>query len=264
MSQWDGGGTQPFGSQAPSQGGSGPQVQLQSRLQGVRNDIQNASDIIDQAMRFCTVAALDLEGFKETDGVKQMDTVLRSLIDTQHHLAMDNTLITRAATQLDSESAEAVYSRKYESECKKYRKKSEAEKYGKSEAYRNFRQQLWDLTHEGEAMPGLFSGGGADDDDEDDDDLVIAGTKVTYKCPITATWLIEPMTSKVCKHSYSREAILGYIRSQRGSGACPVGGCVHRITAKDLFADSVLERKVANHLRQLEEQESAATYTMVQ
>ncbi|KAJ1645642.1 hypothetical protein LPJ64_002803 [Coemansia asiatica] len=254
------GNTQQFGSHAQSQGSSGPQVQLQSRLQGVRNDIQNVSGIIEQAMRFCTVAALDLEGFNETDQVKELDLALRSLIDTQHKLALENSLITQASAHLDSSTAEATYQRKYENESKKYQNKSEAEKYGSSEAYRNFRQQLWDLTHEGEAMPGLFSNGTQDDEE----DLVISGARVTYKCPITATWLIEPMTSKVCGHSFSREAILTYIRSQRGSGPCPMVGCVHRVTAKDLFADSVLERRVANHLRQLEEQESAATYTMVQ
>ncbi|KAJ2738630.1 hypothetical protein GGI20_006247, partial [Coemansia sp. BCRC 34301] len=127
--------------------------------------------------------------------------------------------------------------------------------------YREFRQQVWDVKHDGEAMPALFGGGSGEASDEE---LVIAGTRKSYKCPITTVWLTDPVTSKKCKHSFSKQAVSDYLKAHRGEGPCPVGGCSHRVRATDLFVDKILERKVVRHLRQLEAEESAATYTMVQ
>ncbi|KAJ2799524.1 hypothetical protein H4R20_004407 [Coemansia guatemalensis] len=245
-----------------SQSGMGSQLQLQNRLQGLRNSIQNIQEIADDTTRACTIAALDLEEIGESEKVSEIDSSLRALIDAQHRLEVERALVTRLATQLDSETAEKEYMTGWQKNISKYEKMSEASKYGKNDMYREFRQQIWDVKHEGEPMPNLFEGEqGGDDSDED---LVIAGARVNYRCPVTATWLTDPVTSKVCKHSFSREAILDYIRGHGGKCACPVDGCSNRIRPQDLYADKVLERNVSRHLRQLESEETAAQYTMVQ
>ncbi|KAJ1723899.1 hypothetical protein LPJ53_001808 [Coemansia erecta] len=258
--------TQGFNSQSNdgNNAGSGPQIQLQSRLHSLRSDIQTTSELIEQAVRLCTITGLDLSDIGDTAKVQQVDQTLRSLIDTQQSLALEQRLISQAASSLDSETAESQYSRGYERETRKYAAMDERERYGESVVYREFRQQLWDLKHEGEPMPALFGGEEGEEDQEEEEELVFAGARITYKCPITATWLTDPVTSKKCKHSFSGDAIRALIRGQSGNAACPVVGCAHRITLRDLQQDAILERKVANHLRQLEEQESAATYTMVQ
>ncbi|KAJ1863825.1 hypothetical protein LPJ73_000419 [Coemansia sp. RSA 2703] len=245
--------------------GSGPQIQLQSRLHGLRSDIQTTNELIEQATRLCTMVGLDLSSLGDTTKVQEIDTTLRSLIDTQHKLSIEHQLITQAASSLDSETAESQYLREYEREKRKYEGMGEREKYGESSVYREFRQQMWELTHEGQPMPALFAGGqDGEEEEEQEEELVFAGARITYKCPITASWLTDPVTSKTCKHSFSSDAIKALIRSQNGNAACPVVGCAHRIALRDLEHDGILERKVAIHLRQLEEQESTATYTMVQ
>ncbi|KAJ1731178.1 hypothetical protein LPJ61_002663 [Coemansia biformis] len=248
-----------------STGGGDPQTQLQSRLHGLRSNIEGIRDIAEETIRVCTVAALDLEEIGDSAKVEEVDSSLRSLIDSQYRLGVERELMTRLATQLDTETADSDYLTAWEDKVSRYDGQSEAQKYGKNSQYRDFRQQIWDVKHEGAAMPsGLFGGDGNGDGEDSDEDLVIAGTKLNYRCPVSASWLVEPLTSKVCNHSYSKEAILGYIRAHSGTCDCPVDGCRKKIKAKDLFADQVLERKVARHLRQLEAEETAAQYTLVQ
>ncbi|KAJ1769230.1 hypothetical protein IW140_003108 [Coemansia sp. RSA 1813] len=243
----------------------GPQVHLQGRLNTIKNRIRTTSDIIEQAVQSCTVAAIDLGYLDEDERIAEVDQALRKLLDAQHELEVEEGLLSSLATDADPDTAIEGYTANRTRSLQKYSSLSDNRKYGNNAKYRNFRQQIWDIKHEGEPMPSLFSGTdqGRDDDDEDED-LVIAGARMNYKCPLTASWLTDPVTSKVCKHSFSNTAITDYIRSNGGSYPCPVGGCRHRIRLQDLYADKVLERKVSNHLRRLEEEESAATYTLVQ
>ncbi|KAI9504918.1 zinc-finger of the MIZ type in Nse subunit-domain-containing protein [Coemansia spiralis] len=254
--------TRSQGANGNSESSNGAQIQLQGRLLGIKNNIQAANEIIDQAVQSCTVAALDLEEMDDPEKVDDIDVAFRSLLDSQHQLELEQSLLSKAATHQDPETAAAEYSSARDEMLAKYSKLSDSHKYGNNQQYCEFRQQLWDLKHEGEPMPNLF--GPAEEGNEDEDDLVIAGARLTYKCPITASWLTDPVTSKVCKHSFSRDAIVDYIRGHHGSCPCPVGGCSHRIQLRDLHQDKVLERKVANHLRKLEAEESSAAYTFVQ
>ncbi|KAJ2549768.1 hypothetical protein EV175_004319 [Coemansia sp. RSA 1933] len=250
-------------------GGGGPQVQLQGRLHTIKSRIEASNDIIEQAIQSCTVAAIDLGYLDEDDKIDEVDQALRKLLDAQHELEVEEKLLSELTTNADPDTVIEEYTEDRRRRLERYQGLSDHRKYGNNEKYRHFRQQIWDIKHEGEPMPSLFSGGqqgnGEDDDEEEEEeDLVIAGSRMNYKCPLTASWLTDPVTSKVCKHSFSNTAITDYIRSNGGSYSCPVGGCRHRIRLQDLYADRLLERKVANHLRRLEEEESAATYTLVQ
>jgi hypothetical protein len=71
----------------------------------------------------------------------------------------------------------------------------------------------------------------------EDDDLAVLPTENTtsLKCPLTATFMEDPVKNKVCKHSYSRNAILQHIRVNR---KCPVPGCGNRnVTPAQLETD---------------------------
>ncbi|KAJ2723771.1 hypothetical protein GGI07_002389 [Coemansia sp. Benny D115] len=249
---------------ADSQNGAGvsggsSQIQLHSRLHGVRSEVQNTSDIITRAIRVCGVAALDLEETEQGSQVSRVDTALRSLIDTQQQLEIEQALLTqlisRSAAE-DGSTGVGEYQRSFDRKMKQYVEASEAERYGGSAAYVEFRRQLWELRHEGEPMAPLFT-----DTADEGDDVLVAGARATYKCPITATWLIEPVTSDTCGHSFSRAAITQYLQRHR---TCPVDGCRTQLSMGGVHRNHVLERRVAQHLRRLEEQESAVTYTMVQ
>ncbi|KAJ2780871.1 hypothetical protein H4R18_003201 [Coemansia javaensis] len=243
-----------------SQGvGLDPQTQLQSRLQQLHSTIQGVQDVAEETARVCTVAALDLEELGDGDKVAEVDAALRALLDAQHRLGVERDVVAQLAARGDADGAAAEYAAEWEARVGEYEALSAGRRYGRSAQYREFRQQVWDVRHEGEPMP-------ADSGDEAgaDEDLVIAGARMNYRCPIAASWLVAPLTSKTCGHSFSKDAIMSYIQAHRGACACPVDGCRQSIRAADLFPDQVLERKVARHLRQLEAEETAAQYTLVQ
>ncbi|KAJ2492586.1 hypothetical protein IWW37_001341 [Coemansia sp. RSA 2050] len=241
-------------------GADGAQIQLHGRLNAIREDLHSMKDAIALAVRACTLTALDLEEIGETTTVSEVDQSLRQLLDVQHQLEMEERLLASLCSGSEHKDPESVYMEGWERDTKQYAALSEAAKYGANKEYYEFRQQVWNVKHEGEAMPPLFGAGGNDSDEE----LTIAGARRTYKCPITTTWLVDPVTSKTCKHSFSKQAIMDYLRAKGGRSACPVGGCSHMLNREDLAADLALERNVARRLRQLEAEESSATYTMVQ
>ncbi|KAJ2511393.1 hypothetical protein GGI11_005127 [Coemansia sp. RSA 2049] len=252
--------------------GSGPLVQLQGRLHTIKSKLQAANDMIDQAMQSCTVVAIDLENDSDAARVGEVDRALRRLLDAQYEAEVEQALVSGLATTgADPDTAAAEYVASKAASRRKYEGLADARKYGGNARYRDFRQQIWDTNHEGEPMPGgaLFGAAGnsgeeTEEGEDEDEDLVISGARLTCRCPLTATWLIDPVTSKACGHSFSKAAITDYVRSKGGSCVCPSVGCRSTVGLRDLFPDKVLERKVANRLRRLEEEEAAATYTLVQ
>ena len=80
----------------------------------------------------------------------------------------------------------------------------------------------------------------------DDDDLeVLPPTQESAQnalvCPITLTLLEKPVRNKLCKHLYSRDAILTQINfHSRRKGTrckCPVSGCANENVTKDQLED---------------------------
>lgn len=50
--------------------------------------------------------------------------------------------------------------------------------------------------------------------DNDRQDVVVGQVDKSLKCPLTKVYFEEPVTSKVCKHSYSRAAIIAHIKQR--------------------------------------------------
>ena len=63
---------------------------------------------------------------------------------------------------------------------------------------------------EGEGEGETQTQGGEDEDE----DIVLGQVQRSFKCPLTRKYLEDPVTSAVCKHSYSRVAILEHIRKR--------------------------------------------------
>ncbi|CAJ0768950.1 2334_t:CDS:2 [Entrophospora sp. SA101] len=115
--------------------------------------------------------------------------------------------------------------------------KSEKEKYFQNEHYNEFRQKVWDVNHQDEPMPPL--------DADADDDVVVGRQKESLKCPITTLLYEEPVTSNVCKHTFSKSAILQLISRNKDVVCCPIPGCDKQIMTHNLQPNKRMERKVA-------------------
>ncbi|ORZ17335.1 zinc-finger of the MIZ type in Nse subunit-domain-containing protein [Absidia repens] len=123
----------------------------------------------------------------------------------------------------------------------KYDNLTENEKYFGHEKYREFKELVWSVHHPDTPMPDLDH----DATNRDDDEVVIAATKKSVKCPLTTTWLDEPVTSKLCKHTFSKNAIFGLIRRSGDNVVeCPMPGCRKTLTKSIFYEDTIMERMV--------------------
>ncbi|KZS90497.1 hypothetical protein SISNIDRAFT_488374 [Sistotremastrum niveocremeum HHB9708] len=116
------------------------------------------------------------------------------------------------------------------------------QKFAKNDAYSKYWSGVWEAKHQ-DAMPPITAFLPREDGDEEDDEdeIEIGGVTQDYKCPLTLTLLVEPMTSKKCKHSFSKAAILEYLG--RGTKRCPAAGCNKELRAVDLEEDEDLARR---------------------
>ena len=110
--------------------------------------------------------------------------------------------------------------------------KTPTEKYAHHNFYTGFKRLLYDALHPGEEQPpmpdpGLWfaaeegrevissqrhrSGGS----DSEGSDFEIASETTRIKCPITLLPFQDPVTSRKCKHSYEKEAILNMLRASK-------------------------------------------------
>ena len=77
-------------------------------------------------------------------------------------------------------------------------------------------------------------------EEEGDEDLVVGQVDRSLKCPLTRVFLEDPVTSRVCKHSYSKSAIHQHIRQQEryvhvsaSEGSGPVCYCFFALNLPD-------------------------------
>lgn len=61
---------------------------------------------------------------------------------------------------------------------------------------------------------GGGGGGEGGEGDMEEEGLVVEQVDKSLKCPITRAYFEEPVTSKVCRHSYSKAAIIAQIRQR--------------------------------------------------
>lgn len=81
-------------------------------------------------------------------------------------------------------------------------------------------------------------GGGSDDDE------IAYGPAVTStRCPITLLPFQAPITSRKCKHTFEKSAIVSMFSGQ-GEKDCPMGGCVKKLVFSDFHEDPIMMRKI--------------------
>ncbi|KAK3830562.1 MAG: zinc-finger of the MIZ type in Nse subunit-domain-containing protein [Linnemannia elongata] len=114
----------------------------------------------------------------------------------------------------------------------------------------DFRTKVWEVHHNTSAVPTSGFGNGGDDEDDEDMEIMVTGdgnNLQSLKCPLTTQFLEDPVTSAVCKHSFSSAAIRALIRS-RPRSVCPVHGCNRPIALENLQPNKALARKVARQI----------------
>ncbi|KAI1504711.1 zinc-finger of the MIZ type in Nse subunit-domain-containing protein [Biscogniauxia marginata] len=122
------------------------------------------------------------------------------------------------------------------------------ERYGLNNDYVGFKGMWHDAVHgsDGKPLPDAskwFTQNGSDADE--DEDLVVAEEHVSIHCPLSMVVMQDPYTSRKCKHTFEKTAIVEFLRSQPERKAqCPQTGCDKEVSIKDFYADQVMLRKI--------------------
>ncbi|KAK0248508.1 hypothetical protein B0A54_01124 [Friedmanniomyces endolithicus] len=172
-----------------------------------------------------------------------------------------------------------VFKGKLDDAKTRYQSTSLMARYAENDDYINFKQMVHDAQHpdnDGDVPhtrtwfpqeqemppPGITKTRSGAQADDDDDDIAIFRARISTKCPVTLQPFQDPLSSKLCSHSFEAAAILELLRtsSTRGSVQCPCTGCRETLTKKDLHRDPVLRRKLERTRRaqELDEEDTMA------
>ncbi|KAI0648053.1 hypothetical protein C8Q79DRAFT_1109892 [Trametes meyenii] len=194
------------------------------------------------------------EGEKGEKALTEIDILMRELLDTEYELtahekALDD-LQQKVARGEEIEGVIGAYQQGVQMRLDEYKTKTTRQKYAKNDYYQKFKQAIYEVQHPDVAMPPL-----ADllpqeegDDSDDDDDIQMGGVTQDYKCPLTLQILVDPVTSKICGHSYSSSAAREYLAGGLPK-ACPATGCNKKITLSSLSANRDLAKRAREAAR---------------
>ncbi|KAG5715203.1 E3 SUMO-protein ligase nse2 [Termitomyces sp. T112] len=229
-----------------------------TRLQGLSRDWKMVADQVKPNWSVVGDVAVALadhsEGKEVEQGLAELDKLMRGLIDISAEMQAHEKVLEDLAQQIGQGEVLEDFIHHYMSGVKerkkKYDKMTSRQKYAKSQEYARFRNNIYEVQHPDTAIPPIteFLPKEDGDDSDEDDDLEMGGISQNYNCPITLTLLVDPVTSDVCQHSFSKAAIF---QSFRGTEAikCPASGCTKRFTRANLKPDKDLAKRVKAYER---------------
>ncbi|KAI8968032.1 zinc-finger of the MIZ type in Nse subunit-domain-containing protein [Mycotypha africana] len=208
---------------------------------------------IQEGRKNLIAAAQNREENDQSDKLVTIDQRFKNLIDLERKMDQQKQAIETLKSQIDNGEVVtdpvAHYETLLHQIAQEDETKTDEEKYYTNHRYIQFRQTIWSIKHPDEEMPSLVS--------NDDDDIVMGPTKISLKCPLTTTWFEEPVTNTPCRHTFSKRAIYGLLRSG-GSRVCPIPGCDKTVSTGTLVPDPVMADRVAR-VRAREEESANAT-----
>ncbi|KDR82732.1 hypothetical protein GALMADRAFT_88325 [Galerina marginata CBS 339.88] len=230
------------------------------KLKGIAEDWRNMQTQIGQRWDIYkdvagAMAEAGEEDIKTSKDLRELDRAMKEFLDidaemTAHAGSLD-ALYQQIARNEQIVDAATRYEDSLQERQEEYLGKTTRQKYARNPKYIDFHSNIWDVHHPTEPMPPLtdFIDREDGDDDDDDDDLEMGGATQNYDCPITLTLLVNPVTSKVCKHSFSADAIKEHCRN--GLAKCPAAGCNKSFRASDCVPDAALAKKVKVYARRM-------------
>ncbi|KAL1748044.1 hypothetical protein HDZ31DRAFT_71895 [Schizophyllum fasciatum] len=210
--------------------------------------MQSAKTIIEVGEATADTA----EGQEREKGIKDLDKVMRELIDVAADMNAHEKSLEKLHDKLRHGEEITDLREQYRADVVErtnaYKAKTSRQKYAKVKEYASFREQVFQVEHPDEPMPPVSEFIPKEDGDEsdDDDDMEIGGVSQNFKCPLTLSVLDDPYTSQPCGHSYSGAAIKDYFKPGRKGERkqCPAAGCSTQLQWSDVQPDGALARRV--------------------
>ncbi|KAI1321489.1 hypothetical protein EDD11_005180 [Mortierella claussenii] len=211
-------------------------------------------------------AFAEQEAFSQDPQIHLMEEAMQAVLDMQHEIEAEKQALDGLAAMvsmggrmpgkdlLTSFEVLLKNENKLQQTKRKQDQKMQPTPGGVEHELWEMRKKVWEVHHGHDPLPtsgasGAAAGGGDDDEDDDMEIVVTSDTSVqSLKCPLTTNFLEDPVTSSLCKHSFSRVAVVSFIQTQRGQTMCPVHGCNRVLTMNLLQPNKALARKVARQI----------------
>ncbi|KIL67837.1 hypothetical protein M378DRAFT_122007 [Amanita muscaria Koide BX008] len=234
------------------------------KVKGLASDWDSLDKKIQQSwagVRQVSVAmAESTEDEQGHKALEELDLTMRELIDISsemnaHEQSLDEIYQKIAQGEQISDAVDR-YQGMVQGKAREYTQKTSRQKYAKNEQYARFKENIYEVLHPDQAMPPITELIPREDgdDSEDEDDLEVGGATQVYKCPLTLTALVDPLTSTACGHSFSADAIRAYFKGSRAK-KCPASGCHQAFQLTDCKPDKELARKVKIWVRRKQRHE---------
>ncbi|KAJ1303154.1 hypothetical protein OPQ81_011355 [Rhizoctonia solani] len=216
-------------------------------------------DMLETATMLADALPGDNDPFENEELVRLKDSLL-ALLDNQHaselHLdTMANDIRNPVAAGRKIVDPVSILDAGFEKRMKTYRSQTTRQKYSKSKPLKGFISNVWESYRPDESAPTVNTVLPREDGDpeDSDDEMEVGGVTQDYKCPLTLQIYVDPLTSSVCGHSFSAEAIRAWVRS---NNKCPAQGCNAQISLGVLKEDKGLQKKAKAAKRRAAREES--------
>ncbi|CAE6457839.1 unnamed protein product [Rhizoctonia solani] len=219
-------------------------------------------DLLETATMLADALPGDDHPFENEEMIRLKDSLL-SLLDNQHaselHVdTLTNDIRKPVAAGRKIVDPASILDAGFEKRIETYRTQTSRQKYGKSQPLKALISDVWESYRPEESAPTVNAilPREEGDPEESDDEMEIGGVTQDYKCPLTLQIYDDPLTSTVCGHSFSADAIRAYVKT---NNKCPAQGCNALISLGVLKEDKVLQKKAKAAKRRAarEETESA-------
>ncbi|KAF8158331.1 hypothetical protein B0H34DRAFT_450510 [Crassisporium funariophilum] len=195
------------------------------------------------------------EGGSNKESLDELDLIMREFLDVGSEMEAHSKTLDHIHQQIargeEVNNVLECYTAGLQERLEEHAGKTMRQKYAKNPKYVDFRSSIWEVDHPNDPMPPLteFIPREDGDDSDSDDDLEMGGATQNFNCPLTLTPLVNPVTSRVCHHSFSADAIKEYCRPPGQPRKCPAAGCNKSFTLTDCQPDDALAKKVKAHQR---------------
>ncbi|KAG9019880.1 hypothetical protein FRB90_000010 [Tulasnella sp. 427] len=225
------------------------------KIQTFMNDWSTLEGKITEMIPVLENAAVSVEEHQEEDKgtVAKMDESMRHLLDLRQELHGYQSVLERlkreAARNDDITDIVERYEKGMKAELNEYRNKTSRQKYSKVKEYAQFKEVIWEVNHANEAMPPIRSQIDREEGDSDSDgsDIEVGGVTQNFTCSLSLMPFVDPMTSKICGHSFSREPLEDYFKQQGKRGGavakCPASGCNKKLSLADFAINKDLAKR---------------------
>ncbi|KAH0449787.1 hypothetical protein IEQ34_020479 [Dendrobium chrysotoxum] len=222
---------------APRSSLSSAASRIATAASNLSSDSQTLIAEIRKSLGIIKGIAVDLEKAQRSDKVKELENTVLELLESCDDCTNLSEAISNVGHNYQPSGQPTDFGKLLEDKIATLKEESPFVPQN-IPLYRQFKEAIWNVHHEGQPMPG-----------EEQEDIVMTSTQnilLNMTCPLTGKPVIElenPIRCMDCKHIYEKDPVMHYIRT-KGQALCPVAGCPKLLQEGRVICDPLLRIEI--------------------